>query len=85
MTKTRFNDWKIDGYFAESPDGKYRLWVASGFLFFSDNEAFYPRETLITGIRLWQKYKIWREFCRERRNRADKFFKRRKRRRFWRS
>lgn len=35
--KTVFSDWKIDGYTAKSPDGKYELWIANGFTSFRDS------------------------------------------------
>lgn len=71
--KTRFSDWKIDGYTAVSPDGKYKLWIASGFMFFCDYHPHYPSVALLKGISIWQKYKIWREFCKERKYRASDF------------
>lgn len=71
--QTVFSDWQIDGYHAISPDKKYNLWVASGFSFFRDDHAHSPRETLLAGLGMWERYKIWREFCKERRNRAHKF------------
>lgn len=71
--ETRFKDWKIDGYTAESPDGKYLLWIANGFSFFEDYRPHHPRVALLKGIGFWQKYKIWREFCKERNYRAKDF------------
>lgn len=71
--ETRFHDWKIDGYVAYSPDGKYAFWIANGFSFFRDYDPHFPRQTFLSGVGIWQRWKIWREFCRERKYRARDF------------
>lgn len=70
--KTIFNDWQIDGYRAKSPCGKFELWIASGFLFFSDYRPHFPKMTLLQGTSLWTRYRIWRQLCKEREQRALK-------------
>lgn len=72
--KTKFSDWKIDGYTANSPDEKYQIWVANGFLFFNDYHAHFPRETLLAGVGFFTRYKLWRELCKERNLRAKQWF-----------
>ena len=59
--KTRFSEWKIDGYKAQSPDNKYCLWVANGFLSFNDYDTFSPRESLLKGLSFFERWKIWKE------------------------
>ena len=68
-----FKDWKIDGYTAKSPDGKYELWVGNGFWFFDDHNPNFPKETLLKGISFISRYKIWKQLCEERNNRAKNF------------
>lgn len=68
--KTMFKNWTIDGYTAKSPDRKFELWIGNGFLSFRDHDSHYPKITLLQGASLWTRYKIWREFCKEREKRA---------------
>lgn len=70
MLENIFSDWKIDGYKAESPDDKYCLWIANGFLGFKDYDTFSPREPLLKGVNFLVKYKIWRALRSEMRCRA---------------
>lgn len=71
MKETMFHDWTIDGYTAMSPDGKFRLWIANGFLYFHDRDAHYPRMTLLKGVNIWTRWLIWQEFCEERQRRTE--------------
>ena len=71
---TAFNDWKINRQTAESPDGKYILWVANGFSCFKDFEhSTHHTESLLTGVGMHMKRKIWKEFCEERNERRQSF------------
>lgn len=71
--ETRFKSWKIDGYTAKSPCGKYELWIANGFMCFDDIGCHYPKKPLLFKINVFQKYKIWRELVKEIKLRASNF------------
>lgn len=72
--KTKFSDWRIDGYTAKSPDGLYELWIANGFLSFDDYYCHYPKQTLLTHVNIFQKYKLWKEIKKELKLRTKKFY-----------
>lgn len=71
--ETIFKDWRIDGYTADSNDGKYRLWIANGFISFRDCDCHFPRQSLLVGIGIFKRYKIWRQLVKERKLRANDF------------
>lgn len=66
--KNMFESWIIDGYYIQSPDGRHKLWVANGFTFFEDKGA----EPLISGLNLYDKWLIWREYKKELRRRSKR-------------
>lgn len=67
MKQRIFKNWIIDRYVATSPCGKYRLWVADGWLFFYDYETENP---FIDGLSLFDNYWVWRKLKKEMRLRA---------------
>lgn len=54
-----------------SKDGKHCLWVCNGFLHFSDYTSTYNNaEPLLDGLNIFERWKVWREYKREKRRRS---------------
>lgn len=70
---SKIDSWKIDGYTAKSPDGQYELWIANGFISFTDYSPHFPKQTLVEGAGLFNRYKLWREIKRVRKQRLKDF------------
>lgn len=68
--KKPFKDWTITFYTATSPDMKYQLWIASGFLGFSDSDE--AKEHLLSVVGIWHRWRLWRELKKEMISRIDK-------------
>lgn len=68
--------WIFDKFCISSPDKKYCLWVANGFTYFEDHFRTYEENDLLSLLTLWQRYKFWRMYKREKRLRSKILFNR---------
>jgi hypothetical protein len=67
-----FKNWTTTPYCVISPDAKYCLWIANGFLSFKDYNH-HQGERFLFGMNIYQRWRVWRLLKQEINSRAFEY------------